>query len=211
MPVEAAIAEFDRVGRAYFLEKYGFGKSREYMLRDPTSGKLYDSKAIVGAAYGYAFPDEGALKATDFSGGEATVERLLTDLGFQVVRVGQDWTADEVEATVRDYFGMLRKEAAGQPQPLQYLAERLGQLPRARDRRTVARGDQLACEGIGPAVTFTARGVPRGRSSERVDAAMPSMLELIDRVHLGAIESYRPMGLPVEIEAVTFSPLICKM
>ena len=113
-PVEAAIAEFDRVGRAYFLEKYGFGKSREYMLRDPTSGKLYDSKAIVGAAYGYAFPDEGALKATDFSGGEATVERLLTDLGFQVVRVGQDWTADEVEATVRDYFGMLRKEAAGQ-------------------------------------------------------------------------------------------------
>lgn len=112
--VQAAIAEFDRVGRAYFLEKYGFGKSREHMLRDPTSGKLYDSKAIVGAAYGYAFPDEGALKATDFVGGEATVERLLTDLGFQVVRVGQDWTIDEVKATVRDYFDMLRKEAAGQ-------------------------------------------------------------------------------------------------
>lgn len=112
--VQAAIAEFDRVGRAYFLEKYGFGKSREYMLRDPASGKLYDSKAIVGAAYGYAFPDEGALRATDFSGGEATVERLLTDLGFQVVHVGQDWTVDEVEATVRDYFDMLRKEAAGQ-------------------------------------------------------------------------------------------------
>jgi len=113
--VEAAIAEFDRVGRVYFLEKYGFGKSREYMLRDPATGKLYDSKAIVGAAYGYAFPDEGPLKAADFSGGEATVERLLADLGFQVIRVGQDWTAEEVEATVRDYFEMLRKEAAGQP------------------------------------------------------------------------------------------------
>ncbi len=111
--VEAAVAEFDRVGRVYFLEKYGFGKSREYMLRDPATGKLYDSKAIVGAAYGHAFPDEGPLKAADFSGGETTVEQLLADLGFQVVRVGQDWTADEVDATVRDYFEMLRKEAAG--------------------------------------------------------------------------------------------------
>lgn len=113
--VEAAIAEFDRVGRVYFLEKYGFGKSREYMLRDPATGKLYDSKAIVGAAYGHAFPGEGPLKASDFSGGESTVERLLSDLGFQVVRVGQDWTAEEVEATVQDYFEMLRKEAADQP------------------------------------------------------------------------------------------------
>lgn len=111
--VKAAMEEFDRVGRIYFLEKYGFGKSREYMLRDPANGKLYDSKAIVGAAYGYAFPDEGALKAEDFSGGEATVERVLTDLGLQVVRVGQDWTNEEVEATVQDYFEMLRKEAAG--------------------------------------------------------------------------------------------------
>ena len=111
--VQAAIAEFDRVGRIYFLEKYGFGKSREYMLRDPATGKLYDSKAIVGAAYGYAFPDEGARTAADFSGGEATVERALTELGFQVVRVGQDWTAGEVKATVRDYFEMLRKESAG--------------------------------------------------------------------------------------------------
>lgn len=113
--IQAAMAEFDRVGRAYFLEKYGFGKSREYMLRDPATGKLYDSKAIVGAAYGYAFPDEGPLSATVFSGGEATVERLLTDLGFQVVRVGQDWAAEEVEETVRDYFEMLRMEAAGAP------------------------------------------------------------------------------------------------
>lgn len=113
--VQAAMAEFDRVGRSYFLEKYGFGKSREYMLRDPSTGKLYDSKAIIGAAYGYEFPGEGSLKAADFSGGEATVERLLTALGFQVVRVGQDWTTQEVEKTVQDYFEMLRKEAAGIP------------------------------------------------------------------------------------------------
>src|SRR5690606_24286066 len=72
-------------------------------------------KAIVGAAHFYEFPESGALKATDFSGGEATVERLLSNLGFQVVRIGQDWTREEVEVTVKDYFDMLRKEAAGLP------------------------------------------------------------------------------------------------
>lgn len=113
--VVAAIQEFDRVGRTYFLEKYGFGKSREYMLRDPASGNLYDSKAIVGAAYGYAFPNEGPLIAADFSGGEATVEHALAALGFSVVRIGQDWTHEEVEAVVSDYFEMLRLEAMGTP------------------------------------------------------------------------------------------------
>lgn len=111
--VTAAIDEFERLGRTSFLEKYGFGKSREYMLRDPSTGKLYDSKAIVGAAYGYAFPDDGPLRAEDFSGGEATVERVLSDLGFEVIRVGQDWTQAEVEATVRAYFEMLRLESLG--------------------------------------------------------------------------------------------------
>jgi hypothetical protein len=76
--IRAAMNEYDRAGRTYFLEKYGFGKARDYMLRDPVTGRLYDSKAIVGAAYGYAFPERQALTAGDFSGGEATVERLLT-------------------------------------------------------------------------------------------------------------------------------------
>jgi hypothetical protein len=111
--VLSAMKEFDAVGRTYFLEKYGFGKSREYMLRDPATGKLYDSKAIFGAAYGYAFPDDGPLHAKDFSGGGATVERVLQGLGFEVVRVGQDWTATEVEATVKDYFEMLYLESTG--------------------------------------------------------------------------------------------------
>lgn len=111
--VRAAMTEYDRVGRSYFLEKYGFGKSREYMIRDGETGRLYDSKAIVGAAYGYAFPDQGPLRSADFSGGEATVESLLKDLGFEVVRTGQDWSAEEVLAVVADYFEMLRLEASG--------------------------------------------------------------------------------------------------
>ena len=111
--VEAAVAEFDRVGRTAFLAKYGFGRAREFMLRMP-SGALYDSKAIVGAAFGHQYPDQGPLSASAFSGGEATVERKLRDLGFDVVRVGDPWSRLEVELAVADYFQMLEFEARGE-------------------------------------------------------------------------------------------------
>ncbi len=77
-----AIKESDALGRQTFLEKYGFSPSREYFLRH--EGKLYDSKAIVGAAHGFQHPDRGPLRATDFSGGEQTVQRKLEQLGFDV-------------------------------------------------------------------------------------------------------------------------------
>ncbi len=111
--VLAALREFDHLGRTAFLAKYKFGKSREYMLRDERTVNLYDSKAIVAAAYGHAFPDEGPLRWDNFSGGEATVERKLNDLGFEVVRIGEDWSAEEVDLAVADYFGMLSDEARG--------------------------------------------------------------------------------------------------
>ena len=135
--IRAAMKEFDRVGRTYFLEKYGFGKAREYMLRDPATGRLYDSKAIVGAAYGYAFPDRAPLSAGDFTGGEATVEYLLRNLGFEVVRIGQDWNREEVEATVRDYFEMLRFEASGQVFNKSGHNEQLRQKLRARSKGSI--------------------------------------------------------------------------
>jgi len=50
-------------------------------------GRLYDSKAIVGAAHGYEFPLAGPLRTGDFSGGEATVTRKLEELGFTVRRL----------------------------------------------------------------------------------------------------------------------------
>jgi hypothetical protein len=52
--VRAAIAEFDALGRDAFLEKYGFRRSDRYMLQ--ANGGLYDSKAIVGAAFGFQYP-----------------------------------------------------------------------------------------------------------------------------------------------------------
>jgi len=109
--VQTALDEFVRIGRTAFLARYGYGKSRDFVIRDSHSGQLCDSKAIVGAAFGYQFPEEGPLKHGDFSGGEATVVPRLQRLGFEVVRIGEDWTSAEVEATVASYFEMLRLEA----------------------------------------------------------------------------------------------------
>ncbi len=109
--VQAAMDEFSHLGRAAFLKRYGFGKSRDYMARNPRTGEPCDSKAIVAVAFGKQFPNLGVLGAGDFSGGETTVVPLLRSLGFEVIRIGEDWTEDEVHATVLDYFEMLRLEA----------------------------------------------------------------------------------------------------
>ena len=83
--VLAAVEEYDRLGRDAFLAKYGFGPAREYFLE--IGGRLYDSKAICGAARGFVHPDRGPLSADEFSGGSATVEATLTGLGFRVERI----------------------------------------------------------------------------------------------------------------------------
>jgi hypothetical protein len=105
------LAEFSTLGRTAFLARYGYGKSRDFLVRNPANGELCDSKAIVGAAYGFQYPHEGPLKPTDFSGGEATVVPKLQSLGFEVVRIGEDWSQEEVDATVATYFEMLLLEA----------------------------------------------------------------------------------------------------
>lgn len=112
--VQAAIDEFVQLGRTKFLARYGFGKSRDFLVRDPKTGTDCDSKAIAGVAFGKQFPEQGPLTADSFSGGEATVVPALTNLGFCIIRIGEDWSEVEVEATVRDYFDMLRAEAAGE-------------------------------------------------------------------------------------------------
>ncbi|MXX88668.1 MAG: hypothetical protein F4Y68_05380 [Boseongicola sp. SB0665_bin_10] len=80
--VERSIAEFDRLKRDAFLDKYGFGRARGYFL--VRGERRYDSKAIIGVAHGYDRPDLGPLGPQDFSGGESTVARHLESLGFGV-------------------------------------------------------------------------------------------------------------------------------
>ena len=77
-----AMAEFDLVGRTDFLAKYGFHPARSYFVMH--NDNSYDSKAIAGAAYGFQFPERGALSPYDFSGGEATVRPKLEFLGFEI-------------------------------------------------------------------------------------------------------------------------------
>ena len=80
--VRSAIEEFDKLGRDDFLAKYGFGEARNYIVL--VGDRAYDSKAIAGAAHGFQFGR--ALKASEFSGGDATVVPVLRRLGFQLVR-----------------------------------------------------------------------------------------------------------------------------
>jgi MoxR-like ATPase len=80
--VRQAIEQFDRLGRDAFLEEYGFGRAREYFL--VSGGRRYDSKAIAGAAHGFARPDEGPLGAWQFGGGESGAAGELRRLGFTV-------------------------------------------------------------------------------------------------------------------------------
>lgn len=78
-----AIEEFDEVGREGFLRIYGYRKAKRYLLRE--KGKLYDSKAILGVARGYARQDLGAMKFNDHFGGLASAVRYLKQLNFEVI------------------------------------------------------------------------------------------------------------------------------
>ena len=103
-----AIGEFNRLGRTAFLEKYGFGPARSYVVVH--DGHQYDSKAIAGAAHGYA--TGVALTAADFSGGAATVQPALEALGFRVVQTdAAPSTAGMDEGQLRDHI-MRRLEDA---------------------------------------------------------------------------------------------------
>lgn len=45
LEIEAALKEFDQVGREAFLQNYGFGTASTYLLK--LGGRLYDPKAIA--------------------------------------------------------------------------------------------------------------------------------------------------------------------
>jgi 5-methylcytosine-specific restriction protein A len=77
-----AIEEYDKLGSRLFLDKYGFGKAKIYCLK--YKDKLYPSKAILGVAYKFQFPEKGALRAFEFVGGLQNVVKRLEALGFEI-------------------------------------------------------------------------------------------------------------------------------
>jgi len=87
-------------------------------------GRRYPPKAVIGLAFrhlrGETLPPEA------FSGGEAPGQAnyVLRNLGFTVEKKGEstetdarpeDWSAEEVDLIVADYFEMLRLDLADQP------------------------------------------------------------------------------------------------
>jgi len=80
--VSKAVAEFDRLGREKFLEKYGFRPSKRFFL--VVDGRRYDSKAIIGAAAKHT-DMRRALAANEFSGGAARLGGLFRRAGLTMI------------------------------------------------------------------------------------------------------------------------------
>jgi Domain of unknown function (DUF3883) len=102
--INDAINEFDRLGRAAFLKKYGFGRAREFYLAH--EGRVYDSKAIAGAAHGFA--RSKALRANEFSGGEGAAAGRLRALGFTVLKIARK--DRKVDASSEDPLVLVENE-----------------------------------------------------------------------------------------------------
>lgn len=94
-----AMAEYDRLGQQAFLAKYGFGRARTHMVW--YRGSDYDSKAIVGAAFGYLPGNPPPLRSDEFFGGAPTI-RALEAQGFTFDPPGNagkrnpPWSRDEL-------------------------------------------------------------------------------------------------------------------
>lgn len=204
--VQQALDEFAALGRTAFLDRYGFGKSRDYLVRNPRTGELCDSKAVVGAAYGFEHPEEGPLKAADFSGGEATVVPKLQALGFEAVKVGEDWSPEEVQATVAAYFDMLALEAAQQPYNKSERNSQLRQALRGRSKASVEMKHQnVSAVLAGLGLPFIPGYKPRGNTQfllrQQVQKFVLDQSEAVRKI-VDALEEVKPAP------AKTFSAIV---
>ncbi|MFT8781916.1 HNH endonuclease [Acetobacter syzygii] len=106
--VLAALAEYDKLGQKQFLEKYGYGRARKYQLWH--DGKPYDSKAIIGAAFGYLPGSPPPLRRDEFSGGMVYVVPVLKALGFsfdspaRTAARNPPWSRDELILALDLYY-----------------------------------------------------------------------------------------------------------
>ena len=89
--VLAAIKKCDELGREEFLSHNGYGPARGYFLRH--DDRTYDSKAIVGVAFGFQHSTK-PLRSDEFSGGARRVQPVLERLGFSVITTVTADTAD---------------------------------------------------------------------------------------------------------------------
>ncbi len=169
--VFAAIREFDELGRERFLAKYGYGPALEYFVRH--DGRLYDSKALLGAAIGHQYPERGPMLNSEFSGGEP-VRRRFEALGFDfVVDAGAQPDVRPTQAWWVNQGASFEQERSG---------EYLWAPQRAGGGRVLAHHVNMTKLKEGDVVFHYARGLVRAASVVRA----------------AAVEATRPPELPTE-------------
>ena len=78
--VLAAIAEFDKLGRKAFLEKYDFGPTRRNWIA--YNGKFYDAHPIVGVAHGFATGEFWTKTRWFYAGGGSIAYEVFQNVGI---------------------------------------------------------------------------------------------------------------------------------
>lgn len=137
--VLSAIAEHDALGQTTFLTRYGFHPALTYVLRH--EGHAYDSKAILGVAHRYQFPDIGPLRSDQFSGGRQHAAGHLHRLGFTIdgiQRTETDWSLEEVVLITDTYFAMRDAQVRRAYDRRGYLDRAVAALP-ARNESAISR------------------------------------------------------------------------
>ncbi len=109
--VQAAMDEFDRVGRQSFLARYGFGESST-LVRAP-NGRRYDAEPVLAAAVGKQHPGRGALQPGEFRADPAVVADKLEELGFAVVDAYEPGQAKITEEDIRLIASARQKAGSG--------------------------------------------------------------------------------------------------
>lgn len=100
-----AMAECDALGRDAFLSKHGYRRSNAYVVVH--EGREYDSKAILGVAFGYEY-DTAPLSPSEFSGGAEHCAKLMMRLGFTMRRKDETLTQAMVSAGKRLFRRVVR-------------------------------------------------------------------------------------------------------
>jgi hypothetical protein len=109
--VQAAMDEFDQLGRQNFLARYGFGESSA-LLRAP-NGNRYDAEPVLAAAVGKQHPGRGALQPGEFRADAAVVADKLEELGFAVVDAYEPSQAKITQDDVRFIASARQKAGSG--------------------------------------------------------------------------------------------------
>ncbi|MFC5771734.1 protein NO VEIN domain-containing protein [Thauera sinica] len=125
------------------------------------------------------------------------MERLLAELGFEVVRVGQDWSAEEVEAVVHDYFDMLRLESKGILYSKADHNEKLRQRLRARSKGSVEMKHQnisAALDQLG--LPYIAGYKPRANYQERLRQEVMNYVERRHHELAAVVDAIEEMTAP---------------